>query len=240
LHYSLAQRVAARLVGGLGQAFFGFALRHARHDWRFHLEGPLDDALRAGRQVIVTAWHQDVMLLFHYLITYTGLEQRQRFAMLASRSFDGEVTERLLAPWGFRFVRGSAGKKGARAALLGLTRAAQAGASLVVIGDGPQPPPYEMKPGPIFLARRTGLPLFVVRAWARPQLVVPSTWFRLAIPLPRAHCAVHSAEVDVSGDFEEARQRAESALNRACETADAQIYLTPRPRGGVRLATRGV
>lgn len=241
MSYSLAQRFAAAATEGIGKLFFGLTLRHVRQGCRFHLRGPLDEALRSGRPMVLAAWHQDVVLLLHYLINYTALERRQEWVMLASRSFDGEVTERLVGPWGFRFVRGSFGKEGGRAALRGLLRATEAGRSALVIADGPLPPPYAMRPGPVFLARASGLPLYVARAWARPQALVPNTWFRMAIPLPRAHFAVFSAgPVPVADGVEEGRRRAERELLRLCEEADAHLYLRRRVHGGVRLGARTV
>jgi len=241
LRYSLGKRLLAYAAGGFSAGFFGMTVRHARHDSRWHLHGPLDDVLRADKPLILAAWHQDVLPLFHYLVTYTKLERRRRFAMLASRSFDGELTERFLRPWGLRFVRGSAGKAGGHAALRGLQRALEAGDSALIIADGPQPPPYVMRAGPIYLARETGVPLYVVRAWARPQFLLAGTWFRMAVPLPRAHFAVCSAgPIDPGGEFEEARLRAEGTLNGLCEAADALLYLRPSVRGGIRLGARDV
>jgi lysophospholipid acyltransferase (LPLAT)-like uncharacterized protein len=161
--------------------------------------------------------------------------------MLASRSFDGEVTERLLRPWGFRFVRGSFAKEGGRAALRGLLRATASGRSALVIADGPLPPPCVMRPGAVFLARASGLPLYVARAWARPQALLGNVWFRMAIPLPRAHFALHSGgPIPVDDGVEEGRRRAERELLRLCEEADARLYLRRTVVGGVRLGERAV
>ena len=241
MRYSLGKRLFGHAVDGFSRCFFGFTTRHARHDCRWHLHGPLDELLRGDEPLILAAWHQDVMPLFHYMVNYTRLEKRRRFAMLASRSFDGELTKRILSPWGLRFVRGSAGKAGGHAALRGLQRALEAGDSALIVADGPQPPPYVMRSGPVYLARNTGVPLYVVRAWARPQFLLAGTWFRMAIPLPRSHCAIFSAgPIDPGGDFEEARLRAERTLNGLCELADAHLYLRKSIRGGVRLVARDV
>lgn len=242
LRYSFGERIAAGALGGLITGVFGLTTRHLRHGCRWHLRGPLDDVLRTRQPVLVACWHQDVLPLFHYLTTFTTFGRgRRRFVMLASRSFDGEVTERIMRPWGFRFVRGSAGKEGGRAALRGLRRALAAGESAVVVADGPLPPPFAMQPGAAYLARATGAPLFVARAWARPQVLVARTWFRLAIPLPHARIALHSAgPVDVAGGLEAARERAERRLNGLCEEADAQLYLDKRTDAGVRLCDRPV
>jgi lysophospholipid acyltransferase (LPLAT)-like uncharacterized protein len=232
LRYTFGQRLAARGVGALSQIFFGFTLRHVRHECRWHFSGPLDAAMRGNGQLILAAWHQDVLPLFHYLCQLTLLEQRRHFVMLSSRSFDGELTERILAPFGFEFVRGSAGRTGGRAALRSLHRRVRQGHDVVVIADGPRPPAFVMKGGPIHLARASGVPLYVARASTRPALT---------LPLPRSDVALFSAgPVDTGGSFEEARRRAEAELHRLAEELDAHLYLRRRVHGGVRFAERGL
>lgn len=241
MRFSPWQRLALGAIGGLVTLVFGFTTRYLRHACRWHVRGPLDEVARAGGPMILAVWHQDVVPLFHYMTTFTTFEGRRRFVMLASRSFDGEVTERIMRPWGFRFVRGSRGKRGARSALRGLRRALDRGQSVIVVADGPGPPPHVMRPGPVWLARATGAPLYVARAWARPQVLVARTWFRMALPLARAHIALFSAgPLDVAGPPGEARQRAQDALNRLCEEADAYLYLRRRVTGGIRLGARPV
>ena len=183
--YSGSQRLIASAASGLSQLAFGMTMRHLRENCRFRFSGPLDEALTRGDQVIVAAWHQDIIPFFHYLGLHSRFGRTQKFRMMSSRSFDGEVTERILSPWGFRFVRGSHGKAGASSALRGYLRGIREGDSVAIIADGPRPPPYVFRPGAAFLARATGLPLYVVRVWARPQWIVPSTWFRLTVPMPR-------------------------------------------------------
>jgi lysophospholipid acyltransferase (LPLAT)-like uncharacterized protein len=236
-----AERIALAAIAGGVTALFGLSTRYLRHACRWHLDGPLHAALAEGRPLIVASFHQDVVPFFHYLANYTRLEARRPFTMLASRSFDGEVTERIMRPWGFRFVRGSFGRAGGSTAARGLLRALAAGERVALVADGPRPPAGVMRSGAVFLARASGAPLYVARAWARPQLLVPRTWFRMAVPLPRAHIACLSAgPVDVSGTLEEARARAEGELLRLCEEADARLYLRRRLTGGIRLASRPV
>ena len=241
MRYSIRQKLAAGAAGALSTGIFGLMLRHLRHDCRWHLRGPLDDLLAGDRPLILAVWHQDVLLLLHYLAITTFLEHRRPMVMLASRSFDGEITRRLMRAWGFRFVRGSTGKRGAHAALRGLRRALDGGSSVVIVADGPLPPPFVMQSGPIYLARATGVPLYLARAWARPQVLLSGSWFRMAIPVPRARCALFSSgPVDVGGAPEDARLRAEAELNRLCVEADRRLYLHPRVTGGVRLDVRRV
>jgi len=237
----ISERIALAAIAGGVTALFGFTTRHLRHSCRWHLRGPLHKALADGGPLIVASWHQDTLPFFHYLANFTRLEANRPFVMLSSRSFDGEVTERIMRPWGFRFVRGSFGKEGGSTAVRALLRALDAGERVALVADGPRPPAGVLRRGVVFLARKSGVPLYVARAWARPQVLVPRTWFRMAIPLPRAHLACLSAgPLDVSGSLEEARARTEGELRRLCEEADALLYLKRRVRGGVRLAARPV
>ncbi|MFQ5843447.1 MAG: lysophospholipid acyltransferase family protein [Planctomycetota bacterium] len=232
---SLFARVTGRAVEVATRLLFGFTGRHAHLQCRWHLHGPLHEALREGRQVILAAWHQDVLPLFHYLAAH-ALRRRRPFRVLASRSAYGEVTARILRPWGFRIVRGSRGKAGGPAALRGFREALERGESAVVVADGPGPPPFLLTPGVIFLARRTGVPLYVARGWARPQLHLHGTWFRLALPLPFCHVAVSSdGPIPVTGDPEAARQRVQDSLNRLCAEVDDYLYENDRVPAGVSL-----
>jgi len=227
----------ADAIGAFFTFFFGISGRHVRHNCRWHLHGPLNDALRRGEPLILAAWHQDVLPLFHYLANYTALGPRRRMVMMSSRSFDGELTNRIMRPFNYHLLRGSAGKAGSRAALKGLARELRAGRSVTIIADGPRPPAYLMKPGALFLARETGVPLYLVRIWARPQMIIPKTWFRMVVPAPRAHYALFSeGPMDVSGDLEEARLRSEQTLHRLGEELDAFLYLRPTVSGGKSLA----
>lgn len=240
MEYTFGQRVAASAFSGLITGLFGLTTRHVRHGCRWHIRGPLDDEIKAGRPFLLATWHQDVLPLFHFLANRGRLEGRRPFWMLASRSFEGELTERILRPWGFRLLRGSSDRSGGRAALRGLRRVLNRGESAVIVSDGPRPPFGEMRLGPLWLARETGAPLYVARAWARPQVILARTPFRMAVPLPGAHFAFFSAgPIDVSGELAEARQRAQEALLGLCAETDAHLYLRRRVTGGVRLCEEG-
>jgi lysophospholipid acyltransferase (LPLAT)-like uncharacterized protein len=237
LSYTLPQRIGASIAGGMSKLVFGFTARQMREHCRFHFSGPLDDALARGDQVVVAAWHQDVIPLFHYLGAYSNFERTQRFCMMSSQSFDGEVTSRVMSPWGFRFVRGSHGKAGATAALRGYRRAIEDGDSVAIIADGPRPPPYLFRPGAAYLAKVSKLPLYVCRVWARPQWIVPSTWFRMTVPAPRCDIGVWSSgPLDVSTDLDSVCRLAEREMARLAEEVDVALYRDRHPSGGVRWA----
>lgn len=241
MSYTLSQRTGAALAEGMAKLTFGFTARQMRDHCRFHFSGPLQDALARGDQLVVAAWHQDVIPFFHYLGLHSNFGRTQRFCMMSSRSFDGEVTARVMSPWGFRFVRGSHGKVGAAAALRGYRRAIDEGDSVAIIADGPRPPPYVFRPGAAYLAKSANLPLYVCRVWSRPQWIVPSVWFRMTVPHPRCDMGVWSSgPLDVSGDLDSVCRNAEREMARLAEEVDVALYRDRHPVGGVRWTDIGI
>ena len=60
---------------------------------------------------------------------------------------------------------------------------ANPGTVLGVVVDGSAGPRYRMKPGSLLVARRSGLPIVLLRVWFRRCLRF-RTWDRTALPLP--------------------------------------------------------
>src|SRR5260370_42582302 len=88
---------------------------------------------------------------------------------------------RIIRQFGFVPVKGSSSRNAVRA-LLGLRRALDDGWTVAFTLDGPRGPRYKVKPGPVALARSSGVPLAmfhmaVEKAW------VLKTWDRLMIPM---------------------------------------------------------
>jgi lysophospholipid acyltransferase (LPLAT)-like uncharacterized protein len=101
---------------------------------------------------------------------------------MSSNSYDGEYMGRIIGKFGFVAVKGSSSRNAVRA-LLGLRRALQQGWAVAFTLDGPRGPRYQVKPGPVALARSSGVALTmfhiaVEKAW------VLHTWDRLIIPKP--------------------------------------------------------
>ena len=68
-------------------------------------------------------------------------------------------------------------------ALLGLRRALEDGWTVAFTLDGPRGPRHKVKPGPVALARSSGVPLTMFHA-AVDKAWVLNTWDRLMIPMP--------------------------------------------------------
>jgi len=103
------------------------------------------DHVRRGGTFIGAFWHED-------LLSYASIFRHFGFAVLISRSRDGEIGTRIVRRLGFRPVRGSS-SRGAEEALGELVELARSGVSVGFAIDGPRGPRHEAKIGPVVAAK---------------------------------------------------------------------------------------
>jgi lysophospholipid acyltransferase (LPLAT)-like uncharacterized protein len=170
--FTLAQRILLWLItwgGFIVVRLIGPTLRFSV-SWEDGAPSSLEE-----RPLIYSFWHS-CMIPAMYL--WRNLQVR----VMSSDSFDGEYTGRIMRKFGFVKVRGSS-SRGAVRALLSMRRELEEGWKVAFTIDGPRGPRYVAKPGPVTLARSTGVPMVafhiaVENAW------VLRTWDRLMIPKP--------------------------------------------------------
>ena len=173
-----------------------------------------------ARPFVYSFWHS-------CMIPAMFLWRNLQIRVMSSDSFDGEYTGRIMMKFGFVKVRGSSSKFAVRA-LLGMRRELENGWVVAFTLDGPRGPRYVVKPGPVLLARATGVPMVVfhitlTRAW------VLNTWDRLMIPKPFSRALMRvSRQITVPADANDAeRERAlrelQAALDRVREFAEANV-----------------
>jgi len=169
-------------------------VRVLAHTWRVREHGrETSDAYRAaGRPVVFAVWHGEMLPLL-------WVHRHEKIALLISASRDGEIIARIAESIGFRAVRGSSTRGGARA-LLGIVRELQAGSDVAITPDGPKGPAQQFSPGAAVASARGGAPIVLVRA--RPQRAWRlGSWDSFMIPWPFSRVDVyHSEPLDVSGD----------------------------------------
>ena len=125
--------------------------------WARTLRYEVDDrAGVAGKPVtenyIGALWHN--RLLIFPLVLRRFLPNRHGAALI-SASRDGDLLADAIHRFGYDVVRGSSSRLGA-SAILQLTEALAAGRDVVITPDGPRGPAYELGPGIIFLAQKSG------------------------------------------------------------------------------------
>jgi lysophospholipid acyltransferase (LPLAT)-like uncharacterized protein len=149
------------------------------------------------------------------------------FRVMTSASFDGEYIARIIQKFGFVAVRGSSNHN-AVSGLLGLRRAIEESWTVVFTIDGPRGPRRQVKPGPIGLARATGVPLTMFHA-AIDKAWILNSWDRLMIPAPFSRVLVRFGKLipvpPEASDEQLGRYMVElqSALDRVCEFAEANV-----------------
>jgi lysophospholipid acyltransferase (LPLAT)-like uncharacterized protein len=172
------------------------------------------------KPVIYSYWHRAVFPSL-WIWRKTGI------AGMVSRSFDGEYIARTMEKLGFVAVRGSSSRDGATA-LLGLRSQLQQGASVAFTIDGPRGPKYVAKPGPVMLARLSGMPMAAYYV-ALSDAWVLNTWDALMIPKPFSKALVRlSAKMRVPADSAGAQmadfhRQLQAALDRVTRFAEEHV-----------------
>ncbi len=215
--FNLRQRVALRSIITAGY-------------WLIRLIGPTlrvsisseEGAQRtiAERPLIVSFWHA-CMIPATYICRNIGVR------VMSSNSYDGEYMGRIVRKFGFVPVKGSSSRNAVRA-LLGLRRALEAGWTVAFTIDGPRGPRYQVKPGPVALARSSAVSMSVFhmavdRAW------VLNTWDRLMIPKPFSRVLMRFGKlipvpIDASdAELENYQQELQASLDRVREFAERNV-----------------
>lgn len=159
-------------------------LRALAATWRVEfVPGPGLDLQRSDAPWLIALWHGR-MLAAMPLRGHRG----RGITVLVSPSDDGGLADLALRRFGYRVLRGSAHRGGARA-LRAMDEALAGGAQLVLTPDGPRGPRHAMNAGVAWLARAQGAPILPVgiavdRAWRM------RSWDRFVVPKPFARLVV--------------------------------------------------
>ncbi len=152
--------------------------------WRVQRRGtPGMQTLASDRPWLVAMWHGRMLVLMPM-----SLHRGRGIGVLVSPSDDGSLATKALRTFGFRAIRGSLSRGGARA-LREMADTLREGHQLVVTPDGPRGPRHTMNVGVPWLARDSGAPILPVgvacdRAWRM------RSWDRFTIPKPFARIVV--------------------------------------------------
>lgn len=156
--------------------------------WRLRVTGDPDSLRRfihaKNREAVVFAhWHGDELVLLPFY-------SFRRLAVLSSLSKDGTIMANVLKTLGYQVFRGSSSRGGARG-LLSLIQKVKAGFQASLAVDGPKGPIYEVKPGIIELAMRSGKPIVVCRVFAKDVWYIPKAWNKSYVPKPFSKVEVY-------------------------------------------------
>src|SRR5437588_12665672 len=221
---SFVRRMEARLIAAAGYrliAALGSTLR-----WRTEGLEHFEAIAARGRQPIMAFWHGRILPATYFF-------RRRGIVVITSENFDGEWIAGIIERFGYGTARGST-SRGARKALLQLTRDMAAGRATGFTLDGPRGPARIAQPGAVWLAKTTGNPVVPFHLEADRHWTLNS-WDRTQIPKPFATVALVvgrgfdvAADVDETG-LEVTTRRLEQEL-QALERRARELLKADRPR----------
>lgn len=134
-----------------------------------------------GHIPIYSFWHNKIFAGTYFF-------RDRGIVVVTSQSFDGEYIARFIQRFGYGAVRGSS-TRGGVGALIESIRFMKAGMPAGFTVDGPKGPKYEVKSGPVILAKKTGNPMMPFTVQAARYWTVKS-WDALQIPKPFSRAIV--------------------------------------------------
>jgi lysophospholipid acyltransferase (LPLAT)-like uncharacterized protein len=186
--------------------------------WVRTLRYEIDD--RAGvigkpvdQNYIGALWHNR-LLIFPFVLR--RFFSNRRGAALISASRDGDLLADAITRFSFDVVRGSSSRLGA-SAIFQLTDVLASGRDVVITPDGPRGPAYELGPGIILLAQKSGSAVLPVNMEYSSCWRLKS-WDRFILPRPFAKIRVIIGQphrvrsTNTVADFEAERLRLQDAM----------------------------
>ena len=220
--FSLWERIEFAFVGALASVFIALVGRTLRVEfsWEEGSIGSMDNVYPG----IYPFWHRCVL-------GATWIFRHRNFAVLTSRSRDGEFIARVIQRFGYVPIRGSSSRGGQRGLLEMDTFVKNGGAAAFTI-DGPRGPRFVAKRGPVLLARTTGVAITAFYVALEKAWVI-NTWDAMMIPRPFSRASVRVArKIFVPPDASDeqlsaAHSEMQAALDRVTAYADSQ-FSSPR------------
>jgi hypothetical protein len=191
---------------------------HLLQLWARTLRYEIDDQAgvvgkRLSDNYIGALWHNR-LLIFPFVLRRFFSDRHG--AALISASRDGELLADAIKRFGFDVVRGSSSRLGATA-ILQLTDVLASGRDVVITPDGPRGPAYELGPGIIFLAQKSGAAVVPVNMEYSSSWRIKS-WDRFFVPRPFAKVRVilgpphRVRSINTDEEFEAERLRLQNAM----------------------------
>jgi lysophospholipid acyltransferase (LPLAT)-like uncharacterized protein len=206
-----------KLEGWRGRALieFGYGLfRLWAKTLRLRLEDPHNGvALVRDRPVIFAIWHNRLLMLPPPFDRW--FPTRQSIGLI-SASRDGDLVSLLIERSGYGTIRGSTSRKGV-IALRQLVDALAAGSNVLFTPDGPRGPVYQVSPGVIFVAQKSGAPIVPLHMEYSSCWRLKS-WDRFCVPRPFAKVrfilgpVVHVAQTTNAEQLESERGRLQGVM----------------------------
>jgi lysophospholipid acyltransferase (LPLAT)-like uncharacterized protein len=175
-------------------------------------------ALVRDRPVIFAIWHNRLLMLPPPFDRW--FPTRQSIGLI-SASRDGDLVSLLIERSGYGTIRGSTSRKGV-IALRQLVDALTADSNVLFTPDGPRGPVYEVSPGVIFVAQKSGAPIVPLHMEYSSCWRLKS-WDRFCVPRPFSTVrfilgtALHLEPTTDAEQFEAERLRLQDVMTSLVE-----------------------
>lgn len=223
----LTDKLALFLASWMGPLFLYLLGKTLRIDWVG--EENLNAIRRENKSVIYAFWHGRMLILAYS-------HRRRKIHVLISQHRDGEFIARIIHRLGFVSVRGSTTRGGSRA-IFEMCEKAACGYDLAVTPDGPRGPGFQVHPGTIYIAQRSGMPIVPITNSARRRWTL-SSWDRFIIPRPFSRAVVmlgepfHVPADSTAAQLEQIRVRLEEQMRELTRRADGYFSKTNTAQTG--------
>jgi len=211
--FSRRQRLIIFLASWVGWVMIG--VLNATLRLRVIGGAELDSFRAEKRPVILACWHNQIF-------SATWFYRHEEIAVITSQHFDGEYIARIIERYGFKAVRGSSTRGGARAALEVRKHVAE-GRMIGIMVDGPKGPRCQAKRGTLFLSRMTGAPIvpFHIEVEKRWEL---KSWDRFRIPKPFSRAVMRVGNpIWVTSPKDERLELLQEELERLARECEADL-----------------
>lgn len=168
---------------------------------------------------VYVVWHQKL-----FFPTVASRIKGRKLA-LVSPSRDGELMATVLGHFGYETIRGSSNDGNIRS-LVRMIRGLGQGCNLGMAADGPQGPVFQVKPGIVFMASRTGKPIVPVGGAFARKYIFEKAWDRFQFPFPFTRAVMVVGEpihVPPAADPHVWSERVNRALDQANRRAETLL-----------------
>jgi len=181
---------------------------------RYEIDDRADVIGKPADQTYIGALWHNRLLIFPFVLR--RFFSNRHGAALISASRDGDLLADAITRFSFDVVRGSSSRLGA-SAIFQLTDVLASGRDVVITPDGPRGPAYELGPGIILLAQKSGSAVLPVNMEYSSCWRLKS-WDRFILPRPFAKIRVIIGQphrvrsTNTVADFEAERLRLQDAM----------------------------
>ena len=164
---------------------------------------------------IYAFWHQKI-----YFPT-VSLHHVKKKTTLVSPSRDGEMLESILTKFGYEVIRGSSRDSNVKS-LVVMMKALKKGYSLGFAVDGPLGPIFQIKPGIVYMAHKTGAKIVPVGGAFKWKYEFEKAWDKFHLPLPFTKAVLYLGkpiEIPADANPDDYIQMENDAINEANDKA---------------------